>query len=173
VAAATRSVKKSPPKESKSLVPSVGDKAPLFDLDTDNDGEISMKSLIGKKVVVLYFYPKDDTPGCTRQACAFQEAQKKLSALSAVVIGVSPDSVERHAKFRTKYGLEFLLASDPEHKIADAYGVWTLKKNYGKTYWGIQRSTFIIDLKGRISHVWPKVSVDGHDEQVLEALKSL
>lgn len=153
--------------------PEVGSKAPAFTLPSDEHGDISLKDFKGDKNVVLYFYPKDNTPGCTTQACAFQAAQTKLKKLDAVVIGISPDSIKSHQKFREKFGLKFILAADEGHKIADQYGVWVEKKNYGKTYMGIQRSTLIINKDGIVTHSWPKVSVNGHDEEVLAALKEL
>lgn len=163
-------IKKSAVKASGVLA--VGEKAPDFTLASDSHGEVSLSDFLGKKKVVLFFYPKDNTPGCTREACAFQAASKKFSKADAVIIGISPDSVTSHAKFREKFGLEFILVSDEGHKVAESWGVWTLKKNYGKEYMGIQRATFVIDKKGMITHVWPKVSVDGHDEAVLAALNS-
>lgn len=153
--------------------PEVGSKAPAFTLPSDTDGEVSLKDFKGEKNVVLYFYPKDNTPGCTTQACAFQAALPKLKKLDAIVIGISPDSLASHQKFREKFGLKFILVADEGHKIADQYGVWVEKKNYGKTYMGIQRSTLIINKDGVVTHVWPKVSVAGHDEAVLAALKEL
>lgn len=153
--------------------PEVGSKAPQFTLASDSHGDVSLKQFKGDKNVVLYFYPKDNTPGCTTQACAFQAALPKLKKLDAVVIGISPDSIKSHEKFREKFGLEFILVSDEGHKIADQYGVWVEKKNYGKTYMGIQRSTLIINKEGIVTHVWPKVSVAEHDAAVLAALKTL
>ncbi len=150
----------------------VGDKAPLFTLESDTDGEVSLSDFKGKKTVVLYFYPKDNTPGCTRQACAFQESLKKFQKMDVEIIGVSPDKIASHMKFREKFGLKFKLLADEGHKLAEKYEVWVEKKNYGKTYMGVQRSTFIIDKSGKISHLWPKVKVDGHDAEVLEALNS-
>lgn len=153
--------------------PGIGKKAPAFTLPSDTHGDVSLKQFKGEKNVVLYFYPKDNTPGCTKQACAFQAATSKLKKLDAVVIGISPDSVKSHGKFREKFGLEFILVADEGHKVADQYGVWVEKKNYGKTYMGIQRSTLIINKEGVVTHAWPKVSVEGHDQEVLDALKEL
>lgn len=175
----SKTIKVTKPKKTVPVAPKVqdvstvleaGKKAPNFTLPSDHHGEVSLSDYRGKKKVVLYFYPKDNTPGCTKQACAFQAASKKISKADAVVIGVSPDTVVSHAKFRAKFGLEFILVSDVDHKLAEEYGVWTLKKNYGKTYMGIQRATFLIGKDGVIEKVWPKVSVEGHDEEVLEAL---
>jgi len=122
---------------------------------------------------VLYFYPKDDTPGCTREACAFRDRRKELEKLGAIVLGVSPDDAVSHGKFRDKFDLNFPLLCDVDHKVADKFGAWREKNMYGKKSMGIQRSTFLIDAEGKVAKVWKKVSVDGHDEQVLEALKGL
>ena len=128
----------------------------------------SLKALKGK-VVVLYFYPKDDTPGCTAEACAFRDALPDFSKVKAAIIGISRDSVASHAKFKTKFGLPFPLASDEDGKVCQAYGVWVEKSMYGKKYMGIERSTFLIDAKGVIRNVWRKVKVEGHAEEVLNA----
>ena len=149
----------------------VGDKAPDFKMATD-DGDVSLKSLKGRNVV-LYFYPKDDTPGCTKEACGFQKALPDFSKIDAEIIGVSKDSVARHENFKNKYGLRFRLASDEDGAVCQAYGVWTEKKNYGRSYMGIERSTFLIDGKGVIRNVWRKVKVDGHVDAVLAAAKSI
>lgn len=146
----------------------VGQVAPDFELQEDGGGTVSLKALKGSKVV-LYFYPKDDTPGCTTEACAFRDAQEAFEAQDAVIVGVSPDPVERHAKFRRKYELPFRLASDPEHVAAEAYGVWVEKNLYGRKYMGVERSTFLIDENGRVAAVWRKVKVPGHVEAVLAA----
>jgi peroxiredoxin Q/BCP len=122
---------------------------------------------------VLYFYPKDDTPGCTREACAFRDQQRKFKELGAVVLGVSTDSTESHGKFRDKYGLNFPLLADIDHKVADKYGAWREKNMYGKKSMGIQRSTFLIDATGKVARVWKAVKVDGHDQEVLNALMEL
>ena len=123
--------------------------------------------------MVLYFYPKDDTPGCTKEACAFRDAEKKLAKSDATVLGVSPDDVASHVKFRDKYSLNFPLLADPDHKIAEKYGAWREKNMYGKKSMGIQRSTFLIDAAGKVAKVWKRVKVDGHDQQVLDALAEL
>jgi peroxiredoxin Q/BCP len=149
-----------------------GAKAPDFTLAADDGSKVKLSSLKGAPVV-LYFYPKDDTPGCTRQACAFRDAEKKLQKLGARVLGVSADSLASHEKFRDKYSLNFPLLSDPDHKVAEKYGAWREKNMYGKKSMGIQRSTFLIDAAGKVAKVWQRVKVDGHDEQVLAALKSL
>jgi len=150
----------------------IGDKAPDFSAATDGDGSISLKELKGKKVV-LYFYPKDMTPGCTTEACGFRDAHPDFSKINAEIIGVSKDSVKRHDKFKEKYDLPFTLAADEDGKMCEAYGVWQEKKNYGKTYMGIVRSTFLIDEKGKIAAVWRNLRVKGHVENVLEEAQKL
>jgi thioredoxin-dependent peroxiredoxin len=150
----------------------VGQPAPSFSLESDNAGTITLESLRGK-YVVLYFYPKDDTPGCTREACAFRDDSAALAQRGAVVLGVSPDGVASHARFRTKYSLDFGLLADPDHAVAEAYGAWREKNMYGKKSMGIARSTFIIAPDGTLAKVWNKVSVDGHAAQVLAALDGL
>ncbi|MBM3965106.1 MAG: thioredoxin-dependent thiol peroxidase [Planctomycetes bacterium] len=150
----------------------VGAKAPAFTLLTDQGTKAKLSDFKGSPVV-LYFYPKDDTPGCTKEACAFRDASKELKKLGAVVVGVSPDSSESHAKFRDKYSLNFTLLADPDHAIAEAFGAWREKNMYGKKSMGVQRSTYLIDASGKVAKVWKKVSVDGHDAQVLEALREL
>jgi peroxiredoxin Q/BCP len=149
----------------------VGDRAPDFNIPTD-DGDVSLKSLKGRNVV-LYFYPKDDTPGCTKEACGFQEALPNFSKIDADIIGISKDSPTRHQNFKKKYGLKFKLASDEDGAVCEGYGVWKEKKNYGRSYMGIERSTFLIDGKGVIREVWRKVKVNGHVDEVLEAAKAL
>ena len=149
-----------------------GTKAPDFTLN-DKDGKVvSLSDFMGKKVV-LYFYPKDNTPGCTRQACAFAAAYEDFKTLDAVVIGVSKDSEASHRKFAEKYGLPFILLSDPELKAIQAYGVWQEKKNYGKVSMGVVRSTFIIDEKGLIEMVMPKVKPDTNAAEILAYLKGV
>ncbi len=147
----------------------VGAKAPEFTLLSTDGDSVSLKSFRGKKVV-LYFYPKDDTPGCTKEACSFRDHHQMLKRRDLVILGVSPDSVESHNKFRSKYNLPFTLLSDPDHKVASAYGAWGKKKLYGREYDGILRSTFIIDEKGTIEHIFDKVKVDTHAEDVLSAV---
>ena len=143
-----------------------GDKAPDFTAETDGGGTVKLKDYRGKKVV-LYFYPKDNTPGCTTEACDFRDASAAFAGKDTVVLGVSPDSVKSHDKFKEKFELGFPLLSDPEHAIAEAYGVWQEKSMYGRKYMGIVRSTFLIDEKGKIAEVWSKVKVKGHVEDVL------
>ena len=146
-----------------------GTTAPDFELKTDSGETIRLSDLRGKQVV-LYFYPKDDTPGCTTQACGIRDSYDAFAERGAVVLGVSPDSETSHVKFKEKYGLPFTLLADPEHKVADEYGTWVEKKNYGKTYMGIERSTFVIDGDGRIAKVMRRVKPDTHAEKVLAAL---
>ena len=149
-----------------------GTKAPVFTLNDKDGNAVSLADFAGKKVV-LYFYPKDNTPGCTRHACAFAAAYEDFKTLDAVVIGVSKDSEASHRKFAEKYGLPFILLSDPELKAIQAYGVWQEKKNYGKVSMGVVRSTFIIDEKGFIEKVMPKVKPDTNAAEILAYLKSV
>ena len=150
----------------------IGDAAPAFTMPTDGAGSISLKDLAGKKVI-LYFYPKDDTSGCTAQACGFRDALPDFGKLDAVVIGVSKDSVASHDKFKKKYDLPFTLGSDENSGVCEAYGVWVEKSMYGKKYMGIERTTFLIDAKGKIAQIWRKVKVPGHVDAVATAVKSL
>ena len=149
-----------------------GQKAPGFTLYADDGSKVRLSSLRGSPVVV-YFYTKDDTPGCTREACAFRDLANDLRRAGAKVMGISPDAVESHAKFRDKYRLNFPLLADPDHKAAEKYGAWREKNVYGKKTMGIQRSTFLIDRRGRVAKVWKNVKVDGHDRHVLNALGAL
>ena len=143
--------------------------APDFTLLTDGGGEVTLSDYRGKKVV-LYFYPKDDTPGCTTEACNFRDDYSQIVAAGAAVLGVSPDSVKSHDKFKLKYQLPFALLSDPDHQVAEMYGAWGEKKMYGKSYMGILRSTFIIDEQGKILKVFPKVVPKEHSQEVLAVL---
>jgi peroxiredoxin Q/BCP len=149
-----------------------GDTAPDFTLPTDGGGKVSLKKLRGQKVV-LYFYPKDDTSGCTAQACGFRDDHPKFTKGAVTVIGISRDSVASHDKFKKKHDLNFPLASDEEGKVTEAYGVWVQKSMYGRKYMGIERATFLIDGKGKIAKIWHKVKVPGHVEEVLKAAKEL
>jgi len=153
-------------------MPDTGDKAPNFSAPTDNGGELQLSQLRGRKVI-LYFYPKDSTPGCTTEACGFRDALPDFSKIDAEIVGVSRDSVKRHNNFKAKYDLPFALVSDEDGKICEAYGVWVEKMNYGRKYMGIERSTFLIDEKGKIAQVWRKVRVKGHVDAVLEAAQVL
>lgn len=149
-----------------------GDTAPGFDLPTDGGGRLRSSDLEGKPYVI-YFYPKDDTPGCTQEAIGFSGVHDRFQAAGVTVIGVSKDSVASHDKFKRKHGLAFPLASDEAGGLAEAYGVWVEKSMYGKTYMGIERSTFLVGPDGRIARAWRKVSVPGHVEEVLAAAKSV
>jgi peroxiredoxin Q/BCP len=150
----------------------VGDKAPAFDCATDGNGTLSLKDLKGKKAV-LYFYPKDMTPGCTKEAEDFRDLHRKFKNANAIVVGISKDSPARHDKFIEKYKLPFPLISDEDGALCDAYGVWVEKSMYGRKYMGIERATFLLDETGKIREIWRKVKVKGHSEAVLAALKAL
>jgi peroxiredoxin Q/BCP len=149
-----------------------GTRAPAFTLIADDGTKLKLADLKGSPVV-LYFYPADDTPGCTREACAFRDRSAELKKLGAKVFGVSPDDVASHVKFRDKFNLNFPLLADPDHKVAEKFGAWREKNMYGKKSMGIVRSTFLIDKEGVIQRVWRSVKVDGHDEAVIDALKKL
>lgn len=150
----------------------IGEKAPDFQLPANNGEQVSLSQFKGKHVV-LYFYPKDMTPGCTTEACDFRDHNEQFEELDAVIIGISPDPVARHEKFIEKHGLPFLLLADEQQEAAELYGVWKLKKNFGKEYMGIERSTFLIDKEGTIVKEWRKVKVKGHVEEALETLRDL
>ncbi|GMB09318.1 thioredoxin-dependent thiol peroxidase [Thermolongibacillus altinsuensis] len=150
----------------------IGQLAPDFALKASN-GEMVQLSDFRGKYVVLYFYPKDMTPGCTTEACDFRDHYREFQDLNAVILGISTDSLERHQKFIEKYGLPFLLLVDEQQEVAEKYGVWKLKKNFGKEYMGIERSTFIIDPNGILIKEWRKVKVNGHVEEVLKFLKEI
>jgi peroxiredoxin Q/BCP len=151
----------------------VGDPAPDFRLPSTEGREISLKEFRGKKNVVLYFYPKDDTPGCTKESCSFRDERPKFDKKEAVILGVSFDDLASHAKFVEKYKLPFMLLSDGDKKVATAYGVYKEKSMYGRTYMGIERSTFVIGKDGKIAQIYRKVKVDGHSDEILEALSTL
>ncbi len=150
----------------------IGKPAPDFTMATDGGGSVSLAGLKGKNVI-LYFYPKDDTPGCTKEACGFRDNLADFTGADAVVIGVSKDSVAKHDKFKAKYDLPFTLASDQDGAVCEAYGTWVEKSMYGKKYMGIDRATFLIDVAGVLRQEWRKVKVPGHVEAVLEAVKGL
>jgi peroxiredoxin Q/BCP len=152
--------------------PREGDKAPAFSMATDGGSSVSLAKLKGKNVV-LYFYPKDDTSGCTAEACGFRDSFPKFGKIDATVIGVSRDSIESHERFKKKYKLNFPLAADADGKTTEAYGVWVEKSMYGRKYMGIERATFLIDGKGVVRKVWRKVKVPGHVDEVLAAVKGL
>lgn len=147
-----------------------GKKAPDFTLSRDGGEEVSLSDFRGQRVV-LYFYPKDNTSGCTTQACEFRDQHPDFQKLDTVILGVSPDSVRSHQGFRDKHELPFPLLADTEHKVAEAYGVWKEKSMYGRKYWGIERSTFFIDEEGRLQRVWRKVKARGHAQEVMAALE--
>lgn len=149
-----------------------GQQAPDLVAPDANGNMVTLSQFRGRKVV-LYFYPKDDTPGCTKEACSFRDSLDVLQGMNVVVLGVSPDSVASHQKFTQKYGLSFPLLSDEEAKIATQYGVWKEKQQYGRRYMGIERTTFLIDEQGIVRKIFPKVKVDGHVEQVIEALREM
>jgi thioredoxin-dependent peroxiredoxin len=157
----------------KSMGLAVGDKAPDFELPAHPKGKIALKQYLGKKNVVLYFYPRDNTPGCTTEACEFRDSIETFEDEKTVVLGVSTDGIDSHGKFADKFELPFPLLADEDHKVAERYGVWVEKNNYGKKYMGMQRATFLIDKKGNVAAVWPKVKVDGHVAAVKEALAEL
>jgi len=148
-----------------------GSKMPAFTMPDDNGKKVKSSQFAGSPLVI-YFYPKDDTPGCTKEACAFRDASETLKELGATVIGISGDSSDSHAKFRDKYSLNFPLLVDADHAVSEKFGVYREKNMYGKKSMGIQRSTFLINSKGIIAKVWKRVQVDGHDDQVIEALKA-
>lgn len=147
----------------------VGDKAPAFTLEDDQGNKVSLKDFVGSPVI-LYFYPKDMTPGCTTEACDFRDASKKLKKRKVQVLGVSRDTVASHGKFRDKHDLNFPLLADVDGKVCEAYGVWKEKSLYGRKFMGIERTTFVIDGKGKIAHVFRKVKVAGHVDAALEAV---
>jgi peroxiredoxin Q/BCP len=155
-----------------AVPPAAGKKAPAFDLPVSDGGNISLASLKGKPVV-LYFYPKDDTPGCTVEANEFRDVMPQFEALGVVVLGVSPDSVAKHCKFIAKFGLNFQLLADEDHAVTERYGLWVEKSMYGKKYMGVQRATFLIDKTGKVAVAWPKVKPEGHAAEVLAAAQAL
>ncbi len=150
-------------------MPQEGDLAPDFTLPSDDGSTVTLSDLRGSRVI-LYFYPKDDTSGCTAQACEFRDSLPRIEEKGARVLGVSPDPVRSHQKFKSKYDLNFPLLADEEHQVAEAYGVWKEKSMYGRTYWGIERSTFLIDEEGRIARAWRKVKAKGNADLVAAEL---
>jgi peroxiredoxin Q/BCP len=154
-----------------STIPVIGAQAPAINLPTSTGKSISLNDYAGKKTIVLFFYPKADTPGCTTEACGFRDATTDYTKANAVVLGISPDPVEDVTKFAQKFHFDFPLLADADHAIAEKYGVWVEKNMYGKKYWGVARTTFIIDKNGKIAHVFEKVKPEGHDKEVLTWLK--
>lgn len=150
----------------------IGQRAPDFEMATDGGGAVSLAGLAGRKIV-LYFYPRDDTPGCTKEACGFRDSHPAFTGLDAVVLGVSKDSVAKHDRFKAKHDLPFALAADLDGSVCDSYGTWVEKSMYGRKFMGIERATFLIDETGAIRGIWRKVRVNGHVESVLEAVRSL
>ena len=150
-----------------------GQKAPQFSLPASTGNKVALKDFKGKSVVVLYFYPRDNTPGCTKEACSFRDLQAEFEEAGAVILGVSTDSLESHDKFAAKYELRFPLLADKDAEVATKYGVWQEKNMYGKKSMGIVRTTFVIDKDGKIAKIWPKVKVEEHADEVLEFVKSL
>ena len=150
----------------------IGQMAPDFWLPTDDEKSVSLTGLAGK-TIVLYFYPKNDTPGCTSQASAFTALKSQFELANGVVIGVSKDTIASHKKFRQKYGLSHILASDNEHQVSELFGVWVEKNMYGRKYMGLERATFVIDAQGKVSHIWRKVKVTGHGEDVLKIVQKI
>ena len=153
-------------------MPKIGDRAPAFSLTADDGQTVQLSDFRGRPVV-LYFYPKDDTPGCTKEACSFRDAWSDVQESGAAVFGVSPDGVASHQKFRAKYRLPFPLLADPDHSVAEAYGAWGEKSMYGKKYQGILRTTFLIDGAGTVRQIFEKVKPEGHAEEVLAAVQQL
>lgn len=152
--------------------PKVGDKAPMFSLVADDGSKWKLSDYKGT-LVVVYFYPKDDTPGCTREACAFRDRKTSINKQGVQLVGISPDSQAQHEKFRDKYNLNFPLLVDNDHKVAEKYGAWREKNMYGKKSMGIVRSTFLVDTRGKFAKIWRRVQVDGHDQQVMDAIEEL
>ena len=154
------------------MMPTIGQPAPAFTLDSDTGATVSLADFHGQNVV-LYFYPKDDTSGCTTQACEFRDSMPRFASTNAVILGVSPDSVASHVKFKAKYELPFTLLADTEKVVAEAYGVWKEKSMYGKQYMGVERTTFLIDGTGVLRHVFEKVKPAGHADEVAKAVAAL
>jgi len=152
-------------------LPQVGEPAPDFKLPSTEDKDVSLSDFKGKQAVVLYFYPRDDTPGCTAEACSFRDLRSMFNQQSAEILGVSPDTVKSHKKFQQKFHLTFPLLADANHAVAEQYGVWQQKKFMGREYMGIARTTFVVDANGTIKAVFPNVKVEGHADKVLAALK--
>lgn len=152
---------------------STGDKAPIFELPATGGGAFDLSTHLGKRIVVLYFYPRDSTPGCTKEGCTFRQFMPDFEEVAAAVAGISADSIKSHEKFAAKQSFNFPLLSDADNKVCEAYGVWKEKNMYGKKFMGIERSTFVVGLDGTIAAAWRKVKVAGHVEEVFEAVKAL
>jgi peroxiredoxin Q/BCP len=157
----------------ESKIPEIGKRAPAFTLPAIPDGKVRLSQFKGEKNVVLYFYPRDNTPGCTQESCDFRDNLATFHGSDTVVLGVSTDSLKSHEKFAAKFELPFPLLSDEDHAVAEKYGVWVEKKNYGKTYMGLQRATFLINKHGKVAAVWPRVKVKGHVDEVAAAIAEL
>jgi peroxiredoxin Q/BCP len=155
----------------KMMKVDIGKQAPEFELEANNGKKVKLSDFRGKHVV-LYFYPKDMTPGCTTESCDFRDRSNDFKALNTIILGISPDSISQHQKFIEKYNLPFLLLADENHQVAESYEVWKLKKMYGKEFMGIERSTFVIDKEGILVKEWRKVKVEGHIEEALQYIKS-
>jgi peroxiredoxin Q/BCP len=155
-----------------SRLPRAGEPAPNFTLPSTDDKDVSLSDFKGKQAVILYFYPKDDTPGCSAEACSFRDLRALFNEQGAEILGVSPDTVKSHKKFQQKFHLTFPLLADANHGVAEQYGVWQQKKFMGREYMGIARTTFVVDKNGTIKAVFPNVKVEGHADKVLEALKA-
>lgn len=151
---------------------SEGDRSPEFSLQADDNSVVTSDSLKGKKAI-LFFYPKDDTSGCTKEACAFRDAVPEFGKIDAIVLGVSPDDIDSHRKFKKKYELPYKLLVDENHRLADAFGVWKEKSLYGRKYMGIERTTVILDKNGRVARIFPKVKVPGHVQEVERAVREM
>jgi peroxiredoxin Q/BCP len=156
----------------ENRLPPLGQPAPDFTLASTDDRDVSLADFKGKQAVVLYFYPRDDTPGCTAEACSFRDLRSLFNENGAEILGVSTDTVKSHKKFQAKYHLTFPLLADTDHAVADQYGVWQLKKFMGREHMGIARTTFVVDKNGTIKAVFPNVKVEGHADKVLQALQS-
>lgn len=160
-------------KQTAPSVPEVGSRAPTFTLPATGGKNVGLTQFKGRQNVVVYFYPRDNTPGCTKEACGFRDNMARLARHDTVVLGISTDSTASHEKFAAKYELPFILLSDEDAAVAKKYGAWVEKNLYGRKSFGIQRSTFLIDKQGKIAAVWPKVKVDGHVEEVLAEIEKL
>lgn len=155
-----------------SAIPTEGDAAPLFDLPSGEGATVKLRDFKGKPVVI-YFYPKDNTPGCTIEAKGFRDSLPEFEKLGVTILGISPDDSKSHCSFTDQFDLNFPLLSDTEHAVAKKYGLWVEKNMYGRTYWGVQRATFLVDQTGKVAKAWPKVKPDGHAAEVLEAVRTL